>query len=47
MSAEASTKAEAFAEFASSRGWTVQARKITDRDYEDKHYRQAGWTLRT
>lgn len=45
MDAEATTKAEAFAEFARSRGWTAQAHKITHRDYPDKQYLQAGWTV--
>jgi hypothetical protein len=45
MDAEASVKAEVFAEFARSRDWTATARKITHRDYPDKRYAQAGWTV--
>lgn len=45
MISEAPSKAEAFAEFANSRNWTAQARKITHRDFPDKQFRQAGWTV--
>jgi hypothetical protein len=38
-------KAEAFAGFAESHDWQVESRPITHRDYPDKRYRQAGWTV--
>ncbi len=38
-------KAEAFAAFAKSHNWHVEARRITHRDYPDKRYVQAGWTV--
>ncbi|MCW2528234.1 MAG: hypothetical protein JWM76_3094 [Pseudonocardiales bacterium] len=38
-------KAQAFAAFADAHEWDVEARRITHRDYPDKRYRQAGWTV--
>lgn len=38
-------KAETFATFAESHNWQVEARRITHRDYPDKRYLQAGWTV--
>jgi hypothetical protein len=38
-------KAHAFADFAATHQWDVEIRRITHRDYPDKRYRQAGWTV--
>lgn len=45
MTVEPNSKAEAFAEFATSLGWTARTHKITHRDYPGKKYRQAGWSV--
>jgi hypothetical protein len=38
-------KAEAVVAFAEAHHWTAEARRITHRDYPDKTYLQAGWTV--
>jgi hypothetical protein len=45
MTKDASYKAHALAAFADARKWDVEARRITHRDYPDKRYRPAGWTV--
>jgi hypothetical protein len=40
-----SYKAHAFAALANTHNWEVETRPITHRDYADKRYRQAGWTV--
>jgi len=38
-------KPEAFATFAETHNRQVEARRIAHRDYPDKRYLQAGWTV--
>jgi len=45
MANDKSYKAHAFAAFAEAHGWEVAVRRISHRDYPDKRYRQAGWTV--
>lgn len=42
---ERAVQAEAFAAFGESHNWQVEARRFTHRDYPDKRYLQAGWTV--
>jgi hypothetical protein len=39
------SKAEAFAAFADAHGWDIEVQRITHRDYPNKRYQQAGWTV--
>jgi hypothetical protein len=45
MSAGRPSKAKTFAAFADAHDWQVEVRQVTHRDYPDKRYLQAGWTV--
>jgi hypothetical protein len=45
MSAGRPSKAKTFAAFAEAHDRQVEVRQITHRDYPDKRYLQAGWTV--
>lgn len=45
MTERESYKAHEFAAFADAHQWDVEVRRISHRDYPDRRYRQAGWTV--